>query len=107
MVQMGDAKRIFNDCCKNGWITEDVILMAKTYLQDYNDYDNHLGMGKYNEFIYQTRCLFSDALRDAGCHDEEIHRFIFNYGLFLAEIICKDQKKREIELSVISEQVTK
>lgn len=80
---------VFNE---KGWLTTDVCLLAKKYLgfwkEWWGDYEADRGnFETYENAVYQLRCLLSDALRDAGCHVEVIHEFIFTAGFYLSESI--------------------
>lgn len=87
------AERIARGCHKKGWITEEVYLLAKRYTEIYSDhFDKEI---PFTDMLYQIRCLLSDALRDAGCYVEIIHKSIFTYGFSISCGIIeeKDGKK--------------
>lgn len=71
------------------YASETVVLMARQYIETLFAAPKTWG-DELDRHMSQVRMAFSDALRDAGCHDEQVHtQILAGGGVSLAALLLE------------------
>ena len=85
-------KEAFTRLLKEEYYTRQVVGIALEYLVA----KGRCSLDNIDRSLYQVRCVFTDAFRDAGCDDEQALKWIFGWGSDISREIIKVAKAKKL-----------